>query len=164
VRGTYFGNTLPCLKDDTQCKALTLFQREVLNASLASRQLGMGFHAWATQAPEQTDMETCHVLVAAQRSFLLIKNCASRNMNFETNHPPNMSHFSGWPSTHFNARQPKPPKHILTKTCNNFGSYVLTPCAHLPCSPMRYPSMKLLTFFNFPMLRLTFVKLLYQDN
>ncbi len=169
VRGTSFGNTLPCLKDDTQCKALTLFQWPSPKCVACFEAVRHGFPLMGNTGPRanQHGNMSCFggspTFVFVDKKLRIMKH-EPRNLNLETNHPPNMSHFSGWPSTHFNARQPKPPKHILTKTCNNFGSYVLTPCAHLPCSPMRYPSMKLLTFFNFTMLRLTFVKLLYQDN
>jgi hypothetical protein len=61
-----------------------LFQRQVVNASFASRRLDMGFHARATRALEQIDMETCHDLVATRCLFQSVKNCTPQNMSLET--------------------------------------------------------------------------------
>jgi hypothetical protein len=65
-------------------KTPTLFQQQVVNASFVMKQLGMGFHTWAVEAPEQTTMETCCVSMVARHSFQLVRNHMPRNMTFET--------------------------------------------------------------------------------
>jgi hypothetical protein len=60
----------------THVCSVTLFQQQVINVSFASRWLGTGFHTWVVQAPEQTNMVTCHVFEAARHSFRLVGNCA----------------------------------------------------------------------------------------
>jgi hypothetical protein len=52
-----------------------LFQRQVLNVLLASRQPGVGFHTQAAWAPKQIDTETCHVYVVAWQLFRSVENC-----------------------------------------------------------------------------------------
>jgi hypothetical protein len=42
-----------------------LFEQQVKNASFVLRRAGVGFHAQAAGALEQTNMKTCHVSVAA---------------------------------------------------------------------------------------------------
>jgi len=90
-------------------KALTLFQWQVVNVSFTLRWLNTGFHAQATWAPEQTNIETCHVLMAAWCSFWSVGNYAPQNMSIKTwtlkpiTHR-NMSSFSKQPNTHFNAQ------------------------------------------------------------
>jgi hypothetical protein len=61
-----------------------LFQQQVVNASFVPRRLNVGFHAHATQALEQIDMETCHDLVATRCLFQSVKNCTPQNMSLET--------------------------------------------------------------------------------
>jgi len=44
----------------------------------------MSSHTRAAQAPEQTDMKTCRVWVAVQRSFRLVKSRVPRDMTHQT--------------------------------------------------------------------------------
>jgi hypothetical protein len=132
-------NLIPCYGMNTP----TLFQRQVINASLASRWPNAGFHAWATRALEQTKMETC-VLVAAQRSFPPIGNHVPQNMSLKTRTSKpkthwNMSSFNEGLGVHFDAQAAQALKIYHTKTSNE--NYVLAPFAHLLCSPMWSPSM-----------------------
>jgi hypothetical protein len=109
-------NLIPCYGMSTP----TLFQQQVINASLASRWPNAGFHAWATRALKQTEMETCCVLVAAQRSFPPIGNHVPQNMSLKQE-PQNLRHIETCQvSARGSAcilmlRQPKPPKYIAHK-------------------------------------------------
>jgi hypothetical protein len=134
-------NLIPCYGMSTP----TLFQWQVINESLASRRPNMGFHAWATRALEQTEMETCCVLMATQHLFLPIGNHAPRNMNLKTrtskpNTHWNMSSFGKGLNVHFDAQVAQAPEIYHTKTSNE--NYFLAPSTHLPCSPNIWsPSM-----------------------
>jgi hypothetical protein len=120
---------------------LTLFQRQVINVLLALRRPNVGFHTWAMQALEQTNTKTCHVSMVAHHLFQLIRNRMPQNMSFETwtSKPTthwNMSSFSGRLNMHFDAHATQAPEtyrlqNISPLKHEHFGSYVLTPCAHL---------------------------------
>ncbi len=103
-----------------------LFQQQVKNASFVSKRPGVGFHAQAAGALEQTDTKTCHVSVVAQCSFPLVGNYTPRNMSLKTRtlKPTthrNMSSFSKWSSACFNAQVAQAPQTYPTETCNISG-------------------------------------------
>ncbi len=111
--------------------------------SFFSRWLDMAFHTQLVKALEQINTETCHVSMATQHLFWLIKNRASQNVSLETRTSKltthwNMSSFDERPDAHFDSQAPRTPKTYPIETCNILGTMFQPhpPISHVPpCNP-----------------------------
>ncbi len=116
----------------------------------------MGFNPRAARASEQTDMETCRVLVVAWHLFSPVKNHTPQNMSLETRTSKltthgNMSSFSKQPDTRFDAWAIRALGTYPTETCNISRAMFRPhpPIFHVPpCNPHPQPIHDALDLFS----------------